>query len=141
MPEVPAIAVIMLTVGAYVLGFLTPVGQSFLADWLTDWRHRRETRTEANRRFADIQRAMPNLIRELREHFGEFEDARELVVLHDQTVIYQNGPQIFRCYRNRHSGLDDHLARLADAGYLRVVNRVTTSPIYRMTDDFVGFLR
>lgn len=141
MPDVSGITAIMLMIGAYVLGFLTPVGQNVLADWLTDLRHKREARTEANGRFSAIQRAMPNLIQELRDHLRQFEDAREWVVLHDQTMIYQNGPQIFRCYRNRHPGLDDHITRLVEAGYLRAVNRVTTSPIYRMTDDFVAFVR
>jgi len=136
----------MLTIAAwiavYAAGYLTPVGQNFLGDYLTDRRHKREAIADAAERFSDIQRAMPDLIRELREHFATHALAREFVVLRDKNLIYQDGPEKFRCYSDRQPTLTDNLAVLVDAGYISE-NRFpkSSSPLYRMKADFVELVK
>ena len=130
---------VALAVGGYVLGFVTDIGKDYFKESLAERRRERK----AEQRFSRILQAMPDLMRELQAHFEQHEHAREFVVLPDTTVIYQDDTPStkFRCYKDRHSGLTDKLATLVDAGYIRDANSKSSSPIYRMTEEFIEFVR
>lgn len=127
-------------VGGYLVGFISDIGKDYVKEILAD--RRREKK--AAEKFTRIQQTMPEMIRELQAHFAQQVNAREFVVLRDPTEIYQDGPNStrFRCYRSRHLRLDDYIAQLEEAGYIRDVSpQPRNVAIYRMTEEFIEFVR
>lgn len=131
-------------VGGYIAGFFIDIGKDYFKETLTDRRRERKATAETEKRFSRVRQAMPELIEELQAHFEQHEHAREFVVLPDPTLIYQDGPNStrFRCYRNRHEHLAEKLARLEEDGHIRDVRPPRSDvPIYRMTEEFIEFVR
>ena len=126
-------------VGGYIVGFVSDIGKDYLKETLAERRRERK----GAEGFSRIRQAMPELIRDLKAHVEEHENARELVVLRETPLkeIYQNGPNIFRCYKERYPNLTDNLAMLVDAGHIRCGSQRTSSPIYRMTEGFIELVR
>jgi len=127
-------------VGGYVVGFISDIGKDYFKEILADRRRERK----AAERFSRVRQAMPDMIRELKAHFEQHENAREFIVLRDPTEIYQDGPNSTRfcCYRNRHPHLAENLAQLEEEGYVRDVSPPPRNvSIYRMTEDFIEFVR
>jgi hypothetical protein len=126
-------------VGGYVIGFVTDIGKDYFKETLAERRRERK----AAEGFSRVRQAMPDLTRDLKAHFEQHDNAREFVVLRETPLkeIYQNGPEKFRCYREHYPNLTDKLAMLVDAGYIRDADPKSSSPIYRMTEVFVEFVR
>jgi hypothetical protein len=128
-----------LAVGGYILGFVSDIGKDYFKEILGDRRRERK----ALEGFSRVARAMPELVAELKNHLAHHEHGSELVVLPNAKVIYNDGPnsQKFRCYQERHEDLASKLGLLEDAGYLRNVTAGRNVPVYRMSQDFMDFVR
>lgn len=129
---------------ALVVGILIGAGGAYFADKYTDRRRESEARGASKRKFRQLSDLMPTFIRQLHEDMKRPEAAavRELFVLPTPGVtLGGSNKHRFRYNESQHQSLREHLDLLVDAGFLSDVSTTTSAPIFRMSEEFVEFIR
>ena len=103
---------------------------------------RRSPPTESEGVFLEAERLMPALIREMRADVqgDATELVREFVPLPQSGVVFGHDRPRFEYYANQHPGLLLQIDWLEEMGLIVDVTPKST-PVYRMTTEFVRWLR
>jgi hypothetical protein len=127
-------------IGAYALTYVAGVFTKVLADEVSERRKRGRQRTEVDARFAQVETAMPALLKELRGDFDGDSIVREFVTLPSHHNVFNHGHTIrFEYYDEAHDNLPGKIAMLENLGYIRDVG-TGNHPIWRMSEEFVRLL-
>jgi hypothetical protein len=89
--------------------------------------------------YGHIERTMPDLLREMREHFGKQPLIREIILLDSEGNSY-NGDSVFIYYRSVHPDLDSMFQVLENN---RLVRNITynNADRYRVSEAFARYLQ
>jgi hypothetical protein len=88
--------------------------------------------------FGELERRIPELLREMREDYAKLPLMREIVLLEFKGVIY-NGDPVLVYYRDTHEQLDNMFAMLDNMG---LVSEITFNNVkrFRVTERFARYL-
>jgi hypothetical protein len=89
--------------------------------------------------YGHIERAMPDLLREMREHFGKHPVIREMILLDSEGNRY-NGVGVFSYYRSVHPDLDSMFQILENNGLVQNITYNNTDR-YRVSEAFARYLQ
>lgn len=120
-------------------GIMIGAGGQYVADLAADRRRKRETKTQATKRFEKLRLQMPALLSEIKADLAGDPLVREFVVLPNNRVAFNSRQARFFYYENEHDHLGNKVTLLLEADYIRDVT-TTNTPIYRMSEEFVELL-
>jgi len=89
--------------------------------------------------FGHIERAMPDLLREMREDFGKHPLIRELILLDSEGNSYSGGG-VFCYYRSTHPDLDSMFQVLDNNGLVQNITYNNTDR-NRVSEPFARYLQ
>ena len=89
--------------------------------------------------YGHIQRAVPDLIREMREDFANHPIIREMILLDSRGICY-NGGGVFSYYRSVHPDLDSLFQVLENNGLVQNITYNNTDR-YRVSEAFARYLQ
>lgn len=128
--------------GTFIAGVIVGAAGNYLAEHLTDKRHRREQLREASQAFRRIEEMMPDLLDAMRTDLAlpDCSLIREFVVLPNNRVIFNHDEPRFEYYEDQIPNLVGKVKILEDRGYVRDAT-ISNTPIYRMSEEFVSRLQ
>jgi hypothetical protein len=89
--------------------------------------------------FGEIERTMPELLREMREDFSKHPVVREMILLDSEGNSY-NGGGVFTYYRSTHPNLDSLFQVLENNGLVENITHNNTDR-YRVSEAFARYLQ
>ena len=118
-------------------GALAGAAAGYFSSKYTDKRRRNEAKQDLKKSFENISKTMPELIKEMKNDVGnpEFTLARELVILQNKNVQFNNTKRMFIYYEEEHNELVNKIKILEEHGFIRQTD-FTNIPIYRFSEDF-----
>jgi uncharacterized protein YlbG (UPF0298 family) len=128
--------------GAFLIGAITGAAGKYLADKYTDRRRYKESAVNLRRNFINVASAMPELIQEIQRDLQreELKVVRDLYILPSKRVVFNLSGKYFVYYEDEHDDLQHKFKRLEDYGFVRDVT-CTNTPKYRMSDEFVNYVK
>lgn len=104
----------------------------------TDKRRHKQVAKEKKRQFQEIERMMPELIREMKADLEkpEHETVRELFISPNRRVVINSLTPRFIYYEDEHAGLRNKVMVLENHGFVIDVTPGNL-PMYRMTEELV----
>jgi len=125
---------------AFLIGAVTGAAGQYLADRFTDQRRSQVARSEADKRFEKVQRAMPAFIAEIKEDLAGDAFVREFAVLPTKTIPYSSSHTVFLYYEDQHPDLLGKVVLLESVGFVDDHSR-GNNPLFRMSEEFVEQVR
>ena len=128
---------------AFLVGALTGAAGQYLGDKYSDRRREKEAARRTLKSFRQIAAKMPALLREMRDDLlnDSTDTVREFFVLPNKRVsLGGSTKRRFTYFESEHEGLREKLDLLEQEGFIVDVTPNNT-PLYRMNEHFVSFLR
>jgi hypothetical protein len=126
---------------AFLFGALTGGAGHYLGQKFTDQRRRQEANRGRESRFAEVTRAMPELIEEIRNSVAGDPThlIREIVVLRSPGVGILPSNACFAFYETQHPNLVSKFIQLCNDGFVKDVTKGSVAK-YWLTDEFLTLL-
>jgi len=130
----------MSSVIGFLVGTATGAAGKYFADKFTDQRRGNESAKQIKRVFLNVKNQMPELIAEFKTDLAGSKLTREFFVLPNKKVCFGGSRKPrFIYYEEEHENLRGKLDLLENEGFLVDMTSGNT-PLYRMTEEFVGLL-